>query len=320
MLRAAMSDSRRSTPSIYVQIDIRAPIDEVWRLSQTPDLHQQWDLRFTEIRYLPRADPKEAQRFLYATRIGFGLAIRGAGETVGSRESDAGQRSSALKFWSDDPKSLILVGSGYWKYVLVEDGRKTRFLTSYDYEVRFGAIGRALDRLVFRPLMGWATAWSFDRMRLWIEEGVPPAAALRHSLTHAVARLALAFVWLYQGVVPKLITPHRDELTLLRALGLGDSAARLAVAAIGWAEVVVALATLTAWRSRWPFVLTLFLMPLAIAAVALRSPAFLSAPFNPVTLNLAVFALAAVALLEMAQLPSARHCLRRAPAGKDESP
>jgi hypothetical protein len=27
--------------SIYVQIDIRAPIDQVWRLTQTPDLHRQ---------------------------------------------------------------------------------------------------------------------------------------------------------------------------------------------------------------------------------------------------------------------------------------
>jgi hypothetical protein len=27
-------------------------MDEVWRLTQTPDLHQRWDLRFTSIAYL----------------------------------------------------------------------------------------------------------------------------------------------------------------------------------------------------------------------------------------------------------------------------
>ena len=25
--------------------------------------------------------------------------------------------------------------------------------------------------------MGWATAWSFDRLRLWLEEGIDPATS-----------------------------------------------------------------------------------------------------------------------------------------------
>jgi len=158
---------------IYVQIDIRAPIDGVWRLTQTPDLHQRWDLRFTEITYLPRPDDSQPQRFLYTTRIGFGLKIRGEGESVGARDGPGGARTSALRFWSQDPKSLIREGSGYWKYVPHgDDGRTILFLTLYDYGVRFGALGRLLDRLLFRPLIGWATAWSFDRLRLWIEKDI----------------------------------------------------------------------------------------------------------------------------------------------------
>src|SRR5437660_3372206 len=93
--------------NIYVEIQIRAPIDRVWQLTQTPDLHQRWDLRFSEIQYLPRPDPEQPQRFLYSTRIGFTLRIRGEGETVGEQSSADGQRTTALKFWSDDPKSLI---------------------------------------------------------------------------------------------------------------------------------------------------------------------------------------------------------------------
>jgi len=129
-----MSDMPRG---IYVQIDIRAPLDRVWQLTQTPELHQQWDLRFTTIEYLPRPDPQAPQRFLYATRIGLGLRIQGEGETVGSHDSASGQRTSALKFWSDDPKSLIRSGSGYWKDVPSNDG--VRFLTLYDYQTRFGS-------------------------------------------------------------------------------------------------------------------------------------------------------------------------------------
>jgi hypothetical protein len=167
---------------IYVEITIRAPLDEVWRVTQEPAQHGRWDLRFTRIDYLPRAEG-EPQRFLYATRIGLGLEIRGEGESVGEKDARDGSRTSALTFGSDDPRSLIHRGSGYWRYVPVGEG--TRFITRYDYETRFGAAGRVFDAAVFRPLLGWATAWSFDRLRLWLEDGVTPEDARRRLLPRA---------------------------------------------------------------------------------------------------------------------------------------
>jgi hypothetical protein len=113
--------------SIYVETLIKADLEEVWQYTQTPDLHARWDLRFTNIGYLPRPDPSAPQRFVYETRIGFGLHIRGEGETVATHEDASGVRTSSLRFWSDDPKSLIRVGSGYWQYVPVAGG--VRFLT-----------------------------------------------------------------------------------------------------------------------------------------------------------------------------------------------
>lgn len=300
------------TKSIYVETAIRGPLDRVWQLTQTPDLHQRWDLRFTEIRYLPRPDIAEPQRFLYATRIGFGLRIRGEGESVGNNEGAGGERSSALKFWSADPKSLIREGSGYWRYIPSGgDGCTVRFLTGYDYRVRFGIIGRLLDRTIFRPLLGWATAWSFDRLRLWIEKGLDPAALLRHSLIYFTARLALALVWLYEGFVPKLIFRHPDELTMLRSFGLFGAEARDWCVAIGLIEVAVGLTLIFAWHSRWPLWLTLVAMPAAVLAVAIQAPQFLAAPFNPVALNISIFAVAAIAWLAAHDLPSASRCLRR---------
>jgi hypothetical protein len=133
-------------------------------------------VRFSSIEYLPGVDG-EPQRFRYATRLGFGLRIEGTGESVGEREGASGARTSALTFRSDDAKSLIREGSGYWRYVPTEDG--VRFLTQYDYEPRFGLAGRAVDGLLFRPLLGWATAWSFDRLRLWLEDGIPPERSRR---------------------------------------------------------------------------------------------------------------------------------------------
>src|SRR2546423_705319 len=90
-------------------------MDSLWNATQSPDVHERWDLRFTEIRYLPRSTDMEPQRFLYATRVGFGVGITGEGESVGHADR-GGDRTSALRFWSDDRKSLIRKGSGYWRY------------------------------------------------------------------------------------------------------------------------------------------------------------------------------------------------------------
>jgi len=114
--------------------------------TQDPALHQRWDLRFSSITYLPKSH-NEPQRFLYQTRIGFGLAISGEGESVGE-QNGSGERTSALRFWSEDPRSLIADGSGYWKYIEADPG--IRFFTWYDYKTRYGAPALIFDRLIFR--------------------------------------------------------------------------------------------------------------------------------------------------------------------------
>lgn len=262
--------------SIYVEIDIRGSLDELWHKTQAPEQHGRWDLRFTEIEYLPRPDEAQPQRFLYATRLGFGLEIRGEGETVGNREGRRGERTSALRFWSDDGKSLIREGSGYWQYVPSRGG--VRFLTRYDYRTRFGAPGRTFDRLVFRPLIGWATAWSFDRLRLWIEQGIDPAVSLRRSLVHAAARVGLAALWLNRGLAA---TPGRPGV-------------------LGPLEVLFGLTLLVAWRSRALFVGSVVLLALDAPAVARQ----------PVTPGLGVLALSVLGSVSGSQLPSAGRCRR----------
>ena len=294
-------------PGIYVEIFLSAPIDEVWRVTQQPLEHQRWDLRFTEIEYLPRSDEGEPQRFLYATRIGFGLAIRGTGESVGERVTESGEATSSLRFASDDPKSLIRTGSGYWRYIPLAEG--VRFFTWYDYATRFGVFGRMVDRSVFRPLMGWATAWSFDRLRLWLEDGQTPEASLAWATVYALARTTVALVWLWHGLVPKVIARDAAERLMLQQAGLPASL----MAPVGFAEIAFGIVVLFAWRRRWPLVATVAAMLLALLAVGLRSPQFVLAAFNPVTLNLSVIALCVVAWIAMRYAPTARRCLRIQP-------
>src|SRR5690606_30812489 len=161
-----------------------------------------------------------------------------------------------------------------------------RFLTWYDYRTRFGALGRLFDGAVFRPLMGWATAWSFDRLRLWIEKGIDPALSMQRALAHAVARISLATVFMYQGLVPKLIYRHSTELSMLTDAGLGPESAARVLMTIGVFEVALGLAVLAAWRTRWPLAVILVLMPVALIGVAVASPGVLPAAFNPVSLNI----------------------------------
>jgi uncharacterized membrane protein YphA (DoxX/SURF4 family) len=304
-------DRRRwsSTSSIYVESLVRAPMDALWNQTQTPSLHEKWDLRFSRIEYLPKERETEPQRFRYSTRMGFGLQVKGEGESVGERGLADGSRSSALKFWSSDPLSIIREGNGYWKYIPTPAG--ILFLTWYDYRTRFGAMGALFDRLVFRPLIGWATAWSFDRLRLWLEQGVDPAQAMRQTLVHSVARVGLALIFAYQGLVPKLIARHPDEIAMLRDAGIASDISGTAVTALGISELLLAASLLFAWHARWPSSLCIGLMMLATAVVGVNSPRFFDAAFNPLSLNVAVACLAGIDLLVLTGLPSASRCRRR---------
>ena len=151
---------------LYVETLIRADLDHVWQLTQDPALHPRWDLRFTSIVPISE-DPRGRMRFGYERRIPFHV-IRGTGTSLGEKARSDGTRTSALAFDTDDRLSPLRGGRGYWRYVPTAAG--IRFITGYDYVPGFG---HAADR-VFRPLILWMTAWSFDRLRIWAETGTPP--------------------------------------------------------------------------------------------------------------------------------------------------
>lgn len=196
---------------------IKSDLETVWHYTQTPELHVRWDLRFTDIEMLPGPDT-QPKRFRYATRIGSGLVIEGWGETIGDGSA------SALKFGSFDPKSLIEEGAGSWRYQPLNGG--IRFSTIYDYHQRYGLVGQCIDCVVFRPLMIWATRWSFDRLRIWIETGMPPENAFNIWLAKVAVRVSLALVWIYEGLVPKLLFVQPSEVVLVGKSGVNVERSR----------------------------------------------------------------------------------------------
>ncbi|MEU6378474.1 hypothetical protein [Streptomyces sp. NPDC046909] len=198
---------------LYVEARIHADLDDLWIRTQDPGQHQRWDLRFSEIDYLARVEG-EPQRFRYATRVLPGLTIAGTGVSAGEKERPDGTRTSALRFSSPHPLSLLAEGSGYWRYV--PDGEGVRFLTGYDYRPRWGVFGAVADRCVFRPLMGWATAWSFDRLRLWLEQGISPERARLNWLVELFVR-SLTLMATGAGLVAESVLPAFGPLAVLMA-------------------------------------------------------------------------------------------------------
>jgi len=152
--------------AIYVSIRIAAPMERVWQLTQDPALHARWDVRFSRITPTARL-AGGGTRFIYERRLP-GWTITGSGTTIGEHDRPDGTRTSALRFDSDSRLSPLGSGRGYWRYR--PDGEGVVFTTGYDYSPQWG---RTLD-LIVRPLIGWATAWSFDRLRIWAESGAPP--------------------------------------------------------------------------------------------------------------------------------------------------
>lgn len=156
--------------ALYVEILIRAPMERVWELTQDTDMHPRWDARFSAI--VPTgARVDGAQTFRYELALGV-HTIRGTGVSLGEKGGAGGARTSALLFDTDDRLSPLGAGRGYWRYVPHEDG--VRFITGYDYEPGWGALGRVLDPLIVRRIVWRLTAWSFDRLRLWAEGEAEP--------------------------------------------------------------------------------------------------------------------------------------------------
>lgn len=158
---------------LHVAVRLRTSIERLWSVTQDHHLHPSWDHRFSRIHML--SDTIRTGTSMLYERAVLGLTIRGHGRYKLHRPL----RQSTFEFWSDDPRSLILRGVGLWLYTPLGDGT-VRFSTSYTYEVRWGLLGRVIDRLVFRPFFQRETERSFRRLAaLYFPEGASRVAGAR---------------------------------------------------------------------------------------------------------------------------------------------
>lgn len=297
---------KRKRP-IYVATEMKTTIEKLWEYTQEPDLHTEWDARFTEISYLEKKEG-EPQKFLYKTKIGFGLEIGGEGESIGEIRKETGERISSLKFWTDNTLSLIRIGRGYWKYTPHKEC--IHFETQYDYDTRYGRIGNVIDSYMFRPLLGWATAWSFDALKLWLEKGLHPSLLIRRTMTYWLVCFLFAFVWIYQGIVPKIIFSHPEEVKMLSLLIGSNESSVFILKMIGILEIIFGAIWVLPLPKRKIFIMHIVMLIALTIAAGWTNIASFTEPFNPITLNLLLIGLSIVGYLNSFDLPSAKNCKR----------
>ena len=292
---------------IYVEIPIKADLEEIWQKTQTPELHEQWDLRFSSISYLPKKTEEEPQSFLYDRNIGLGIKVAGWGESVGTHNKQDGTRTSSLHFGTD--QKISKKGKGYWQYIPVEEG--TIFLTQYDYEIRNKGIFGMMVDFIFRPLIGWGTALSFDVLKRWLEKGeLPRLQYLRFCCSTLITALFF-LVWAYQGLVPKILAMHPVELTMLSHLtSMETEQATGLLMFIGVGEIIFGAVWLFYRNKRQLHALQLLIFPILTLAAVIAEPSVTAHPFNPLTFNLSLWILSFVGFLLGKDLPTAANCIR----------
>ena len=294
---------------IYVELDINCSINKAWQFTQQPSMHEQWDLRFSSITYNEKVHQDDPQQFTYTTKVMPGIVVSGWGESKGSHEKKNGVKTSSLHFGTSQLISPIKEGRGYWQYIPKEKG--ITFLTLYDYDTRFGVIGRLLD-VLFRPLLGWSTALSFDVLARWIEVGESPKTQYRRFFSYYFIMFLFIFVWLYQGLVPKIIGQHPLEIEMLTKLSpLGVAQATDAIIWVGVLEVVVALLFSFRKLHKVLWLAQVVLFPLLTTGAIIAAPYVATDPFNVITLNITLWVLSIIALMLQVELPTATSCKRK---------
>jgi uncharacterized membrane protein YphA (DoxX/SURF4 family) len=119
-----------------------------------------------------------------------------------------------------------------------------------------------------------------------------------------VSRLALGLVFIWHGLVPKILWLSVDEVAMIQAHGL--PAAEWVAQAAGLAEILLGLLLVLLRGHRWPLLLAGLLLIGLLVDVALFSPHLLLQAFNPVSTNLAALALCLSAWLAEAKPGRAR--------------
>lgn len=107
-----------------------------------------------------------------------------------------------------------------------------------------------------------------------------------------VSRTALGLVWVYEGIVPKLLFPRAEQTELVRNSGLSFGAPEFTLQIMGVAQALVGLWLLSGIAERISVALATAWMCVLIVLVARGIPAMLTDPFGALAKDLCLIACA----------------------------
>jgi DoxX-like family len=115
---------------------------------------------------------------------------------------------------------------------------------------------------------------------------------------HRTARVTLALLWIYQGLVPKLLVQDSGELLLAKAT-VGEALARPCVIGAGVAEIAIGVALLLLSRARTLVWASAIIVSMLTIVGTIATPHIAVTPFNSISLTGAMLALGAIVLQTM---------------------
>ena len=91
---------------------------------------------------------------------------------------------------------------------------------------------------------------------------------------HTLLRLAIAFIWLWTGLVVLFLTPTEESVALIAPLGLPERAALLLIVLLAVGEILLGGLTLINWRVRlWSVIQIGLIVAFTLALTIKAGPA-----------------------------------------------
>lgn len=107
-----------------------------------------------------------------------------------------------------------------------------------------------------------------------------------------VCRVALGVVWLYEGLVPKLLFVRQDQIDLVERSGLFFGTPEFFLQLLGVGQVVCGLWLLAGFAERLAVFIATTSMVILIVLVARANPAMLTDPYGALIKDLCLIACA----------------------------
>ena len=109
-------------------------------------------------------------------------------------------------------------------------------------------------------------------------------------------QITLAVLWIYQGLVPKILFQSNAEIAIWQAIGLELHLAKIAVALSGLIEIAFGC-TFLIWQKA-VFIHQLNILGLSglLLLITFTDPLQLTTAFNPVIMNIAMIAISMIAI------------------------